>query len=99
MDNKERREFRREARRVARQAVREGTITRLQRGQFLLELRDDEAIDEMADVCLAQAVKCGVIAPDAVNAGAVNWPGFGENIDWKKLAEFIKEIIAMFVAL
>ena len=97
MEKKERREFRREARRVARRAVRQGTITRLQRGQFLLELRDDETADEMADVCLAQAVKCGVVNPDA--PAGMRWPGFGENIDWPKLAEFIKSIIAMFVAL
>ena len=97
MEKKERRAFRREARRVARRAVRQGTITRLQRGQFLLELRDDETADEMADACLAQAVKCGVVNPDA--PAGMRWPGFGENIDWPKLAEFIKSIIAMFIAL
>ncbi len=99
MKKRERKRFKRATRKAARQAVADGTITGLQRGQVLLKLRNDEDCDEMADVCLAQAVACGLITPKAAERGNVDWPGFGENIDWPKFAEFIKSIITMFIAL
>lgn len=98
MKKRERRQFRKAAKKAARQAVGDGTITRVQRGGFLRKLHDDDCCDEMADVCLDQAVRCGLIKPSAAASG-VDWAGFGENIDWPKFAEFIKSIITMFIAL
>ena len=99
MKNRERRQFRRAAKTAARRAVKDKTITRVQRGAFVRKLHDDNACDEMADVCLDQAVKCGLITPKAAAKGDHDWPGFGENIDWPKFAAFIKSIITMFIAL
>jgi len=96
MMNKERREFRKAARTALRQAVRKDTIGRLQRGIILLKMRDDDVVDEMADMCLAQAVECGLVSESQVG-GNIGWVGLGENIDWEKLAEFILMIIPMFL--
>lgn len=96
MSNKERRSFRRAARVAMRRAVREGTMTRLQRGRLFLKMRSDDVVEEMADVCLAQAIECKVMEASDV-AGDVNWVGIGENIDWEKLAEFIMTILPMFL--
>jgi len=96
MMNKERREFRKAARTALRQAVRKDTIGRLQRGIILLKMRDDDVVDEMADMCLAQAVECGLVSESQVG-GNIDWVGLGENIDWEKLVEFILMIIPMFL--
>ncbi len=98
MRKKERRSFRRVTRIAARQAVKDGTITRLERGQVLLNLRSNDKTDEMADACLAQAVRCGIISPAAANAGGVDWQGIFQDVDWEKLAGFIKSMIAIFAA-
>jgi len=97
MTRSEMRSFRRAARNAGRQAVKDGTITRLQRGRFLLKLRDDEFAEELADTCLAQAVECKVLTETDAATGEVDWVGIGENIDWKKLGEWIKEVIQMFL--
>ena len=96
MKKRERKEFRRVARRVARRAVRDETITRAQRGLFVRKLLDNDIADEMADMVLAQAVACDLIAP---GTKTVEWAGLFENVDWPKLAEFIKSIILIFTAL
>ncbi len=95
---RERRGFRRAVRRAARRAVREGTITRLQRGQVLLNMQSDDVADEMADVCLAAAVECRLVSVAEVDASAeINWVKVGEGIDWEKLVEFIMKILPMFL--
>ncbi len=99
MTDRERREFKLAARKAAREAVRKGTISRLQRGQFVKQLRDDETVEEMADVCLAQAVECKLIAHAAAAGDGVDWAGVGEGRDWAKFAEFIiTVIIPLFIA-
>jgi len=99
MKKRERRQFRKAAKKAARRSVGDGTITRVQRGGFLRKLSDDDTCDEMADVCLDQAVTCGLITPAAASAGDADWARFGEDVDWKKFGEFIKSIITMFIAL
>ena len=99
MTDREKREFKRAARQAARKAVRQGTISRLQRGQFILKLRDDETVEEMADVCLAQAVECKLITQAEAAGDGVDWTGVGEGRDWAKFAEFIiTVIIPLFIA-
>jgi len=97
MNAKERRDFRRAARVAMRRAVREGTMTRLQRGRMFLKMRSNDVVEEMADVCLAQAIECKVLEASDAGGGDVNWVGIGENIDWEKLAEFIMTILPMFL--
>ena len=97
MEKKERREFRRSARRAARRAVREGTMTRLDRGRLLLKMRSDDAVDEMADVCMAQALECKVLSEEQAVSGDVDWQAVGEGVNWPKLAEFLMKILPMFI--
>lgn len=96
MKKQERREFRRAARAALRKAAGNGLITRLQRGRLLLKMRDNATVDEMADVCLAQAVECALLSEKAAGK-RVKWAALGENIDWDKLTEFILKIISMFL--
>ena len=97
MTKREMRSFRRAARVAARRGVRRGDITRLEQGKLLLELRSDKKVKEMAAACAARAVKCGVLTEDQVANEDILWVNIGENIDWKKLAEFILTILPMFI--
>lgn len=97
MKKKELRRFRKAAGRAARRARRQGIITKDEREKFLVLLLDSDEIESMAAVCAAQAVKCGLLTNEQVAAGNIKWVGFGENIDWEKLVEFILMIIPMFL--
>ncbi len=98
MLDRERRSFRRAARRALKEGIRKGTVTRFERGKLLLAMNNDDTADEMMDVCLAQCVECKIIDGDMVEEHDGNWVGIGENIDWKKLADFIITVILpMFI--
>jgi len=58
---------------------------------------DDETAEEMADVCLAQAVECKVFTQAQAAGDDVDWAGALKDIDWAKLAQFIMPFILMFI--
>ena len=88
-------QFRLAARVAAARALREGKITRLERGQFLLKLQDAETAEEMADMCLAKCVECKIVSPKRAEKGNVKWGRVGEKIDWVEcMATFLPMILA-----
>jgi len=97
MSNKELRSFRRAARKAARRSVRNGDMTRRERGKFLLRLRDDDNVEEMADIATEQAVVCGVFNEVQAEAGEHDWVKVGEGIDWVKLSEFFMKILPLLL--
>ncbi len=97
MKKKELRRFRKAAGRAVKRARRRGIITKSQREQILVLLLDKEEVEAMAAMCLAQAVKCGLLTAAQAAAGNIKWVGIGENIDWEKLFEFIMLILPMLL--
>ena len=97
MTRRELRRFRKAAGRTFDRACDSGTITNGERTTLTIKLLDDDQVERMAAACTAQAVECGVLSNQMVAAGNIKWVGLGENIDWKKLAEFILKIIPMFL--
>ena len=90
--------FKLAARLSSRRLFHKGKITRVQHGQLLMKLRDPEAVEELENMCRAQAVECKVMSLEEANSGKeVDWVGFGENIDWKKLADFFMKILPLIL--
>ena len=90
--------FKMAARGSSRRLLRQKKITRVQHGQLLMKLRDPEAVEELENMCRAQAVECGVMSLDEANSSEpADWVGFGENIDWKKLSEFFMKILPLIL--
>jgi len=97
MSKRELRSFRKAARAAARRARREGQITRLERGKFLLKLLSADACEEMADMCVAQAVECKVLTAAQATEGGHDWVAVGEGMDWEKFLEFFMMILPLLL--
>ena len=95
--SKVRRKFRRAGRRAARRALIKGDIKFLQYGEILIAMSSDDKFDEMIAACAAQAVKCGLVTRQEAVVGDLEWGGFLDDVDWKKLITTILPIIIMFI--
>ena len=97
MTRTERKDFRRAARDVLSTARDEGKITRLQRGRLLIVLLSNKKVDEAADLCLAQAVVCGLVSSLDAEGREVAWTAVVGEIDIEKLMQFLMLILPMFI--
>ena len=97
MTRSERQDFRKAARDVIGKARGEGKITRLQRGRLLFALLSNKNVDEAADLCLAQAVACGVMSSTDAESREVVWSAIVGEIDIEKIVQFLMMILPMFL--
>ena len=97
MTRNERRDFRKAARDVIGKARGEGKITRLQRGRLLIALLNNKNVEEAADLCLAQAVACGVMSSLDAEGREVAWPAVVGEIDIEKIMQYLMLILPMFI--
>jgi len=97
MTRDERQDFRRAVRDVIAKARDRGKITRIQRGRLLIALLRNKNVDEAADLCLAQAIACGVVGSADAEGGEVSWPTIVGEIDIEKLMQFLMMILPMFL--
>ena len=63
-----------------------------------MKLRDPDEVEDMASVCLAEAVRTKAISVEVAESDEdVDWVGLGENIDWQCLADFFIKILPLFL--